>query len=38
VPAIKAGDGKHEVKIEDFGKVQDVPLPDPMTLERPVAQ
>ena len=33
--AIKGGDGKHEVKIEDFGPVQDVPLPDPMTLERP---
>ncbi len=35
---IKTGDGKHDVKIEEFGKVQDVPLPDPMTLERPVPQ
>ena len=33
--AIKGGDGQHEVKIEDFGPVQDVPLPDPMTLKRP---
>jgi predicted Zn-dependent peptidase len=35
LPAIKGGDGAHEVKIEDFGAVQDVPLPDPMTLQRP---
>ena len=35
LPAIKGGDGAHEVKIEEFGPVQDVPLPDPMTLERP---
>lgn len=33
--AIKGGDGKHDVKIEQFGAVQDVPLPDPMTLVRP---
>lgn len=33
--AIKGGDGAHEVKIEEFGAVQDVPLPDPMTLVRP---
>jgi predicted Zn-dependent peptidase len=33
--AIKGGDGKHEVKIEDFGPVQDLALPDPLTLERP---
>ena len=35
LPAIKGGDGKSEVKIEDFGPVQDLPLPDPLTLERP---
>lgn len=35
LPAIKGGDGKQPVKIEDFGPVQDVPLPDPMTLIRP---
>jgi zinc protease len=38
LPAIKGGDGKHDVKLEEFGKVQDVPLPDPMTLERPSSQ
>jgi predicted Zn-dependent peptidase len=35
LPAIKGGDGQHQVQIESFGPVQDVPLPDPMTLERP---
>lgn len=33
--AIKGGDGQHDVKIEQFGPVQDIPLPDPMTLVRP---
>ena len=33
--AIKGGDGQHDIKIEEFGPVQDVPLPDPMTLKRP---
>jgi predicted Zn-dependent peptidase len=32
---IRKGDGKHELTLEQFGKVTDVPLPDPMTLERP---
>lgn len=35
VAAIKAGDGKHDVRLEQFGAVQDLPLPDPMSLERP---
>jgi zinc protease len=38
LPAIKGGDGAHEIKIEEFGPVQDVPLPDPMTLERPTRE
>ncbi|HTF55629.1 MAG TPA: pitrilysin family protein [Planctomycetota bacterium] len=33
--AIKGGDGKTPVKIEDFGAVTDLPLPDPLTLVRP---
>jgi len=35
IPVIKAGDGKHPVKLADLGPVTDVPLADPMTLERP---
>jgi zinc protease len=35
IPAIKAGDGKHPVTLADLGPVTDVPLADPMTLERP---
>ena len=38
LPAIKGGDGAHDIKIEEFGPVQDVPLPDPMTLERPTRE
>lgn len=33
--AIGEGDGKHKIELGQFGKVTDVPLPDPMTLERP---
>jgi len=32
--AIRAGDGQHEIPIETFGPVTDVPLPDPLTLKR----
>jgi zinc protease len=35
VEAIKAGDGSRPIRIEDFGRVTDVPLPDPLTLKRP---
>jgi len=35
IPAIKPGDGKHSVTLADLGPVTDVPLPDPLTLERP---
>ncbi len=35
IPAIRKGDGKHAAKLEDFGKVVEVPLADPFTLERP---
>ncbi|HXX92562.1 MAG TPA: insulinase family protein, partial [Planctomycetota bacterium] len=35
IPAIKAGDGKHPVTLADLGTVTDVPLADPVTLERP---
>ena len=31
---VRKGDGKHDIQMENFGKVTDVPLPDPMTLER----
>ncbi len=34
IPAIKAGDGKHAVTLADLGAITDVPLADPMTLER----
>lgn len=33
--AIAAGDGKHPIKLGDFGPVKHLPLPDPFTLERP---
>lgn len=33
--AIKGGDGSRPIRIEDFGSVVDVPLPDPLTLRRP---
>ena len=33
--AIKKGDGKHPVTLGDLGKLIDVPLPDPLTLDRP---
>ena len=32
---IKKGDGKHDVTLGDLGTLIDVPLPDPLTLERP---
>lgn len=35
VPAIRKGDGIHEIRMEDFGAVTEIPLPDPLTLERP---
>ena len=35
IPAIKKGDGKHQVTLSDLGPVTDVPLADPATLERP---
>lgn len=35
IPAIKAGDAKHAVKLADLGAVTDLPLADPFTLERP---
>jgi zinc protease len=35
IPAIKKGDGKHPVTLADLGTVVDVPLADPLTLERP---
>jgi predicted Zn-dependent peptidase len=35
IPAIRRGDGVHEIKIEEFGPVTEIPLPDPLTLERP---
>jgi zinc protease len=35
IPAIKKGDGKHPVTLADLGPVTDVPLADPLTLERP---
>jgi len=35
IPAIKAGDGKHPVTLGDLGAITDVPLADPLTLERP---
>jgi len=35
VPAIKAGDPKKGVALADLGTVVDVPLADPLTLERP---
>lgn len=35
IPAIKAADEKHGVKLADLGEVTDVPLADPFTLERP---
>jgi zinc protease len=33
--AIRPGDGKHPVKLEDLGPVTELPLADPYTLERP---
>jgi predicted Zn-dependent peptidase len=35
IPAIKKGDGKHPVTLADLGTPIDVPLADPLTLERP---
>jgi zinc protease len=35
VEAMSKGDGEHDVTLESFGKVTAVPLPDPVTLERP---
>ncbi len=35
IPAIKAGDPKRPGTLADLGPVRDVPLPDPLTLERP---
>ena len=35
IPAIKAGDGTHPVKLNDLGTILDLPLADPLTLERP---
>lgn len=35
IPEIRKGDGKTGVRLEDFGKVTEIPLPDPLTLKRP---
>jgi predicted Zn-dependent peptidase len=35
IPAISKGDETHKIKLSEFGPVTAIPLPDPLTLERP---